>query len=104
MLCDPHSLTDTVYISSIIRQEYSWDRFKATREIIQGVLSLHEVFAPFLDCIHSFGFKTEEDDEAWYGHRSAISDRWKSKNPYYGERRMPSSDQVFTLAFRLWSE
>lgn len=36
------------------------------------MLNLYRVFAPFLDCVHSFGFKTGEDDEIWNGYRRSV--------------------------------
>lgn len=39
------------------------------------MLACHTVFHPFLDCLHGFGFKTEEDYRIWDGFHVLISDR-----------------------------
>ena len=44
-----------------------------TLEALQALLGYHQVFAPFLDCLHSFGFKTSEDDNIWNGFRRSVS-------------------------------
>ncbi|KAL9108071.1 MAG: hypothetical protein Q9187_008340, partial [Circinaria calcarea] len=59
----------------IFRQENSWGRFKATKRSFQKVLTCHAVFFPFLDSLHGFGLKTEEDHKIWDGHHTFVSDR-----------------------------
>ncbi|KAL9581395.1 MAG: hypothetical protein Q9212_003926 [Teloschistes hypoglaucus] len=46
-------------------------------EVLQAaILGYHHVFTPFLDCVHSFGFKAKEDDYVWNGfHRFAHSEK-----------------------------
>jgi hypothetical protein len=67
--------------SSVIRQEYSWGRFRATQELFQKILTYHDVFPPFIDAAHAFGFKTDEDDKVWDGFRASISDSvWEDKS------------------------
>ena len=63
----------TNYLPSVFRQQYSWDQFSTTLEAFQAILDFHQVFAPFLDCVHSFGFRKSEDDEIWSGYRRSIS-------------------------------
>ena len=51
------------------------------------LLNCHQVFAPFLDCLHSFGFKTSEDDHVWNGFRRSVSSRIGQGQPeevHYG--------------------
>ncbi len=49
------------------------------------LLGFHQVFAPFLDCVHSFGFRTSEDDGIWNGYR-------RSTQPVAAERGCRSRD------------
>ena len=56
---------------SIIRQKYTWDSLSVTSDLMFKILSLNHVFLPFLDCIHAFGFRKNDDDEVWEGcHRT----------------------------------
>ena len=70
--------------SSIFTQEDSWGRFKATKESFQKVLARHAVFSPFLDCIHGFGFKTEEDHKIWDGYHASLSSNGQYGTHYSG--------------------
>ncbi|KAK4224632.1 hypothetical protein QBC38DRAFT_458077 [Podospora fimiseda] len=55
---------------SVLRQNHSWDKLLITREILVKILRAQKVFLPFLDCVHSFGFRLDEDTEVWEGlHR-----------------------------------
>jgi len=49
-------------------QHYTWDRLCISQEDLLQILSHHSVFMPFLDCVHSFGFKSNDDDESWEGY------------------------------------
>ncbi len=73
--------------NSVFRQEYSWDQFSITLEAFQALLCCHQVFAPFLDCLHSFGFKTSEDENIWNGFRRSVSLRAGrvSEEVHYGK-------------------
>ncbi|KAI4256722.1 MAG: hypothetical protein LQ352_001963 [Teloschistes flavicans] len=61
-----------VSVVYIIRQAYTWDQFAINLEALQMILTFHQVFAPFLDCVHSFGIKTSEIDERWNGYRRSM--------------------------------
>lgn len=51
----------------MFQQGHSWGRFKFTKDICQRILGFHNVFLPFLDCIHAFGLKSGEDTRIWDG-------------------------------------
>jgi hypothetical protein len=59
-------------VFSIIRQEYSWGRFQITLDTFQKLLIYEGVFPAFLDCVHAFGFKIDEDEKVWDGFRTYI--------------------------------
>ncbi len=53
------------------------------------LLGFHQVFAPFLDCVHSFGFRTSEDDGIWNGYRRSTQPvaEEQGSDTYYGKSR-----------------
>ena len=57
---------------SIMRQSYHWGEFNVNLSGFQAILNSHNVFAPFLDCVHLFGSKTGEDDRVWNGYRRSV--------------------------------
>ncbi|KAI1754172.1 hypothetical protein F4782DRAFT_45487 [Xylaria castorea] len=60
----------------VIRQKCTWDNLRITRDLLLHILRLHQVFPHFLDCIHPFGFRMNDDNEVWEGcHRCC---RWDS--------------------------
>ena len=52
---------------------FSWGRFRNSESTLQSILSMHNVFLPFLDLINAYGFKVHEDEHNWIGYRSHIS-------------------------------
>jgi hypothetical protein len=75
-----------IALFSVIQQEDSWARFEITKDTCQKILSCHNVFLPFLDCLHSFGLKTEEDSRIWDGFQAAIGR--PSAEKYHGVSRV----------------
>ncbi|KAH8164462.1 hypothetical protein CIB48_g3776 [Xylaria polymorpha] len=63
-------LKERNFLYSVIRQKYTWDNLLITSDLLLHILKTHQVFLPFLDCIHAFGFRMNDDDEIWEGcHR-----------------------------------
>jgi hypothetical protein len=59
------------YENSILRQDFTWDYLCTDSDVLFRILLGHKVFPEFLDCVHAFGLKLYDDDEAWEGcHRS----------------------------------
>ncbi|KAL8773594.1 MAG: hypothetical protein Q9194_004301 [Teloschistes cf. exilis] len=79
---------DTVWTSI---NAYTWDQFAINLEALQMILTFHQVFAPFLDCVHSFGIKTSEADESWNGYRRSIR--------VEAERQCASYEFCYTLRY-----
>ena len=42
-------------------------RFQITKETCQMLMDFHKISIPFLDCVHAFGCKVEEDSRIWDG-------------------------------------
>ncbi|KAI9785127.1 MAG: hypothetical protein M1839_000765 [Geoglossum umbratile] len=80
-ISDAHSLHNLMQVNKskaresfyIIRQEYSWGRFKITWETFQMILKFQNVFTPFLDFVQAFGFKVDEDHKIWDGYHASFS-------------------------------
>ena len=42
--------------------------------MLLAILDYHNVFSKFFDCIHAFGARENDDDEAWEGHHRSINE------------------------------
>ncbi|MCJ1347143.1 hypothetical protein MMC31_005364 [Peltigera leucophlebia] len=58
--------------NSSIRQDNSWGRFSISSKLFKRILAHLDVFPPFLDFVHAFGFKLNEDDENFGGYHRRI--------------------------------
>lgn len=58
--------------SRFIRQDNSWGRFSISSELFRRVFAHLDVFPPFLDFVHAFGFKVGEYDENFGGYHRRI--------------------------------
>lgn len=73
--CHPkiaHLITDIPMKSRFIRQKNSWGRFSISSLLFKRILAHLDVFPPFLDFVHAFGFKVREDDENFGGYHRRI--------------------------------
>ncbi|KAL8719810.1 MAG: hypothetical protein Q9181_008016, partial [Wetmoreana brouardii] len=68
---------------SVIKQAYTWDQFAVGLGTLQMILTFHQIFAPFLDCVHSFGIKISENDESWNGYRKSLQAGTDDQEAYY---------------------
>jgi hypothetical protein len=62
-----------IIVFSIIRQNHSLARANIKRESFEKLVSDHDIFAPFLNVVHSFGVKTDVDENVWDGFYAAVS-------------------------------
>jgi hypothetical protein len=60
-------------IASMIGQKSSWGRLGVSKNAFKMILASHRVFVPFLDVVHAYGSKTDEEQHNWKGHRWNLS-------------------------------
>jgi hypothetical protein len=75
---------------SIFRQENSWDRLKTSEDIVRGLLSRLDVFLPFLDHIHSFGYKSNDIGDDYHNFSSTMGKQSKTNETNDGYGRVPT--------------
>ena len=75
---------------SVIPRRCSWGQLCLTQEACQRILFHQRVFTPFLDVIHAFGFKTNDDLPGPYATYNYVCTGLEGgRTPYlYGERRL----------------
>lgn len=69
---------------SIFRQDYSWGRFRCTIQTFETIFCFNRVFSSFLQFVHAFGFKTNEDRHVRDGYCRHFSEKSQSEQNYYG--------------------
>ena len=82
--CHPkiaHLITNIPFESSLICQYNSWGRFSISPELFRRIIAHLDVFPPFLDFVHAFGFKLGEEDESFGGYHRRI---YRDANAYGG--------------------
>ncbi|KAF1992761.1 hypothetical protein P154DRAFT_583495 [Amniculicola lignicola CBS 123094] len=62
--------TGTGDLVVIFRQENSWDRLKTCEDVVKGLMSRLDVFLPFLDHIHSFGYRSNDTGDDYHNFSS----------------------------------
>ncbi|KAF2826430.1 hypothetical protein CC86DRAFT_370430 [Ophiobolus disseminans] len=55
---------DYIYV---LHQAFSWDYLYTDQETLFQILFKHKVSPDFLDCVHAFGKKLNDDTESWEG-------------------------------------
>lgn len=70
--CYAHLITNMLLKSRFIRQDNSWARFSISSQLFKRILTHLNVFPPFLDFVHAFGFKVREEDENFGGYHRRI--------------------------------
>ena len=56
-------------VESIVRQRNTLDRFLATLHVFKEILGVCQPFAPYLDFIHAFGLRENDDEKVRSGCR-----------------------------------
>lgn len=70
--CYAHLITNMLLKSRFIRQDNSWARFSISSQLFKRIFTHLNVFPPFLDFVHAFGFKVREEDENFGGYHRRI--------------------------------
>jgi Mg2+ and Co2+ transporter CorA len=77
-----------------IRQKHTWDNLSITRDLLLSLLTLNDVFLPFLDCVHAFGFRMNDDDEVWEGYQKSCT--WDS---FEKHQRLIACELSYTYSY-----
>ena len=64
-----------------MHQDFSWGRFGISQDSFKQILSFNNVSSRFLDFVHSYGKKINEDEKFLDGHYRAIFAEPNSEKP-----------------------
>ena len=75
-------------LTSIVSQEFSWSHLRVTRQAFLSILIHFRVFVPFLDLVHAFGRRTDENQRVCDSVYENISEAQGEKgNKILGKRQ-----------------
>ncbi|MCJ1304688.1 hypothetical protein MMC08_007501, partial [Hypocenomyce scalaris] len=63
------------YTVLILRQNHTWSPLRSDLELTTRLLSQLDVFPPFMDLIHAFGYRSDDVGDDFQGYYHASKDR-----------------------------